>query len=55
MVGRLILGLALLLPLSCHAQARARSGVAVPVTPSTKVSTVVVIGASANDARLPLH
>jgi hypothetical protein len=54
MLRRHILGLALLLSLSGQAQAPARSGVGVPVTPWTKVPAVVVIGASANDARVPL-
>jgi Matrixin len=54
MVGRLILGLALLLPLSCQAQAPSRSGVGAPGAPWTKVPAVIVVGASTNDPRLPL-
>jgi len=53
-VGHLILGLALLLPLSCQAQAPARSPAGGPVAPWTKVPAVVVVGANANDVRLPL-
>jgi hypothetical protein len=51
---RLILGLALLLPLSAQAQAPSRSGSGGLVVPWTKVPAVVVIGPSTNDARVPL-
>jgi len=54
MIAHLILGLALLLPLSCQAQVPAHSAVGGPVTPWTKVPAVVVVGASTNDARVPL-
>jgi Matrixin len=54
MVGRLILALALLLPLQCQAQMPARSIAGGPVAPWTKVPAVAVVGANANDARLPL-
>src|SRR5215831_8763114 len=54
MVGRLFLGLALLLPLSCPAQAPARSAAGPAVAPWAKVPAVVVVGASTNDARVPL-
>jgi Matrixin len=54
MVWGLIFGLALLLPLSCQAQAPAGSVAVGPVAPWTKVPAVVVVGTSANDARLPL-
>jgi hypothetical protein len=54
MVGRLIFVLALLLPLACQAQAPARSAAVGAVAPWTKVPALVVVGASANDARLPL-
>jgi hypothetical protein len=54
MIGRLILGLALLVPLSCQAQAPARSAAGGPVAAWTNVPAVVVIGGNANDARLPL-
>ena len=50
----LILGLALLLSLSGQAQAPPRSGGGGSVLPWTKVPAVVVIGAEANDARVPL-
>jgi hypothetical protein len=53
MIRRLILGLALLLCLSGQAQAPPRSGGG-SVLPWTKVPAVVVIGANANDARVPL-
>lgn len=54
MVGRLTLGLALLLPLSCQAQAPGRSVAGPPVALWAKVPAVVVVVASVNDARLPL-
>jgi hypothetical protein len=54
MVGLLILGLALLVPLSCQAQAPARSAAGGSVAPWTNVPAVVVIGANPNDARVPL-
>jgi hypothetical protein len=54
MVGRLILGLAPLLSLSCQAQAPAHSASGGLAAPWTKVPAVVVVGASVNDARLPL-
>jgi hypothetical protein len=53
-VGRVFLGLALALPLSCQAQALARSAAGPLVAPWAKVPAVVVVGWSANDARLPL-
>jgi hypothetical protein len=54
MVRRPIPVLALLVPLPCEAQAPARSAAGGPVAPWTKVPTLVVVGDSANDPRLPL-
>jgi len=54
MIGRSILGLAPLLPLSCQAQEPARSATGGPVVPRAKVPAVVVVGACTDDARLPL-
>jgi len=52
--ARLILGLVLLLPLSCQAQAQTASGVGRPAVPWAKVPVVVVVGGRTDDARLPL-
>ena len=52
--ARLILGLVLLLPLSCQAQAVARSAPGDPVAPWVKIPAVVIVGARTDDARLPL-
>jgi hypothetical protein len=54
MVRLLILGLAPLLTLLCHATAPARSAAGDPVAPWAKVPAVVVVGARTDDARLPL-
>lgn len=54
MAGRSVLGSVLLLSLPCRAQAPAHSAAGDIVAPWTKVPAVVVVGASANDARLPL-
>jgi hypothetical protein len=51
-IGRLII--ALLLVLSSQTQAPARSAPGGPSAPWAKVPAVVVVGASTNDARLPL-
>lgn len=53
MVGYLILGLALLLPLSCRAQAPTHAVGGIVAT-WTRIPAVAVVGANANDARLPL-
>jgi len=54
MAGHLVLGLALLPPLPCQAQAPAHSAAGNMVAPWTRVPAVVVVGANANYARLPL-
>ena len=54
MAGRLVLGLALLLPPPCQAQAPGHSVAGDMVAPWMKVPAVVVVGANANDARLPV-
>jgi hypothetical protein len=53
-MGSLVLGLALLLPLSCQAQAPADSCCRRPGRAPNKLPTVVVVGANANGPRLPL-
>ena len=52
--GIWFLGLALLPPLPCQAQAPAHSAAGGMVAPWTRVPAVVVVGANVNDARLPL-
>ena len=52
--GIWFLGLALLPPLPCQAQAPAHSAAGGMVAPWTRVPAVVVVGANANDARVPL-
>jgi Matrixin len=54
MVRHLIVAVAFVLPLSCEAQRPARSAAGGVVAAWTKVPAVVVVGANADDARLPL-
>jgi hypothetical protein len=54
MAGRLVLGLALLLPPPCQARAPGHSVAGDMVAPWMNVTAVVVVGANANDARSPL-
>src|SRR5215469_16379384 len=53
-LGHLVLGLTLILPLSVQAQAPASSAAGEMGARWTKVPAVAVVGANANDARLPL-